>query len=522
MLQSSKNSNASLLAFASSLSDEEWLNMMIRSVQNPIVDGIELPGFPSEEFQRNTVGSVGVNAISYEAYNFYRLIKQYASQLGIALNRGTTLLDFGCGWGRMIRFFLKDIASENLYGIDVDPIMVDTCNQTVRYGNYSVVKPLPPTQFADNSFDIICAYSVFSHLAEPAHIQWIEEFSRILKPGGILLATTQARRFLEFCRALQGQKHDSLWHQYLAKSFLDIDAAYAKYDAGQFLYSATGGGSVRDASFYGEALIPQQYVEREWTKYLQFRDFMDVPEMLPQSLIVMQKAQSIRSVSENKKQSSNSSIEKDYQSGKDSLLQPDKNDLKSLNQNSKQLDEEIIERALDINCWLTQAELTRNSATLVGGSATKDKSSATLPLSKLFRKVETKLLGKATFEIKDITYFCLEDSEHFWGGWLDFPRKGDVFEGYGLYLSGWVIGKKKPGVTMQLLFDENLIGEIAINVPRPDVRNAYTFLQQGSDLFGYAGSVNLEVLPNEGKLRLVCVFTDNSSVPMGLVEYCKY
>ena len=105
-----------------------------------------------------------------------------------------------------------------------------------------------------------------------------------------MLATTQARRFLEYVRSLQGQEHEFLWHQHLAKSFLDIDATYADYDAGKFIYSATGGGETRDASFYGEALIPQAYVEREWTKYLQFRDFVDDANVLPQSLIVMQKA----------------------------------------------------------------------------------------------------------------------------------------------------------------------------------------------------------------------------------------
>lgn len=289
MIQQVKLSNEAILNQADHLSDEEWREMIIRSVENTLVDGLELPGYPSEEFQRGTVGSHGVHAVAFEGYAFYRLIKQYAAQLGLSLNRNSSILDFGCGWGRMIRFFLKDIDARNLYGVDVDPAMVKTCTDTVRYGNYSLVNSIPPTQFADNSLDVIYAYSVFSHLAEPTHIQWIQEFARILKPNGLLLVTTQARRFLEYVRSLQGQEHEFHWHQNLAKSFLDIDAAYADYDAGKFLFSATGGGETRDASFYGEALIPKAYVEREWTKYLQFRDFVDDANVLPQSLIVMQK-----------------------------------------------------------------------------------------------------------------------------------------------------------------------------------------------------------------------------------------
>jgi len=64
------------------------------------------------------------------------------------------------------------------------------------------VPALPPVEFPAGFFDIIYAYSVFSHLNEDTHLKWIEEFSRILKAGGLLLVTTQARRFIDFCESL--------------------------------------------------------------------------------------------------------------------------------------------------------------------------------------------------------------------------------------------------------------------------------------------------------------------------------
>jgi SAM-dependent methyltransferase len=286
---SSESINASILKYASHLTDREWLEVILKTVEHPIVDDMRLPGFPPDEIQRMIVGSSNEHTLR-EAFNFYSEIKQYAAQLGRTLTHNSRILDFGCGWGRIIRFFLKDISANNLYGIDVDPQMIDICLETVKYGNYSTVQPLPPTEFADESFDIIYAYSVFSHLAEPVHIKWVEEFSRILKPGGILLATTQGRNFIEFCRSLRGQTHPSAWHQALSNSFLDTEAALADYDRGKFLYSGTGGGGPRDKSFYGEAIISPGYVKREWTKYLIFCDFADALTRLPQSLIVMQKS----------------------------------------------------------------------------------------------------------------------------------------------------------------------------------------------------------------------------------------
>jgi SAM-dependent methyltransferase len=288
MANPSTSSNARILARCGQMTDHEWFDLLDKSAENKPTEGIELPGFPPEEFQRSTIGNAGPGAL-IEGQRFYTLIKQYAHRLGVSLDpQETTILDFGCGWGRMTRFFLKDVAAENLHGVDVIPFMIQTCKSMIPHGNFSVVTAEPPTSFAANSFDIIFAYSVFSHLAENVHIKWIEEFSRLLKPGGLLVVTTQPRRFLDLCESLRGEQ--SGWHKCLANSFLDINAAYADYDNGKFLYSPTGGEPPLDPSFYGEALIPPQYVEREWTKYLRFCDFFDDVNVLFQAVVVMQKA----------------------------------------------------------------------------------------------------------------------------------------------------------------------------------------------------------------------------------------
>jgi hypothetical protein len=63
----------------------------------------------------------------------------------------------------------------------------------------------------------------------------------------------------------------------------------AGYDAGEYLYSATGGSSYRSADFYGEAVIPEGYIRSRWTEFLQVADFVDDRIVLPQALIVLQK-----------------------------------------------------------------------------------------------------------------------------------------------------------------------------------------------------------------------------------------
>ncbi|MFN6559634.1 MAG: methyltransferase domain-containing protein, partial [Nostoc sp. ChiSLP01] len=272
--------------------NEDWLKVLLQSVNNPIINGIELPGFPSDEIQTSSVGSTAKNNLQ-EAFNFYCIIKKYLSSFGRNLSSDSHVLDFGCGWGRIIRFFLKDVPINNVYGVDVDEEMINLCRKTVKYGKYNVVNSSPPSDLPSESFDLIYAYSVFSHLNEATHIKWIEEFSRILKPNGLLIVTTRSRSHLDLCRSLREQgSHKDSHAQGLANSFVDYHAALSAYDNGKFLHEATGGGVSRPASFYGETLIPRGYVEREWTRFLIFRDFMYDSTVIPQAIIVMQKAAS--------------------------------------------------------------------------------------------------------------------------------------------------------------------------------------------------------------------------------------
>jgi SAM-dependent methyltransferase len=272
----------------SGTSDLDWLNVLIRSINEPVIDGVQMPGFPSDEIQRNSVGASGEHTLR-EAFNFFSIVKRYANQVGRPLKNGTRVLDFGCGWGRILRFFLKDCGPANLWGLDLDPDLLVVCKETMPQSNFVIVPPLGPTTLESGAFDVITAYSVFSHLAEHASLGWIKEFSRLLKPGGLMIVTTEPRDFIELCRSLRGREHEFAWYTGLANSFVDTDAAYAAYDSGQYLYSGTGGGLIRPPDFYGEALIPKGYVQTQWTPYLNYVDFVDDRGVLPQALIVMQK-----------------------------------------------------------------------------------------------------------------------------------------------------------------------------------------------------------------------------------------
>lgn len=251
-----------------------------------------LPKMPEENLQLQFTGGSGFKTLS-EAYSFYLFIKRTMKIKGSAINTETKILDYGCGWGRIIRFFLKDTYPSNLFGIDCDEEIIKVCKNSDLRCNFDVNNIFPPTTFEDNFFDLIYTYSVFSHLSEHAHKLWLEEFKRILKPGGILVATTRDRDFIITCAKIREMNDSNIpfFAKGLTGAFVNTDKCIREYNDGKFVYDPVGGGGIRDGSFYGEACIPPKYVQKEWNKYFKNVNFINYKkhQYFNQNAIIAQK-----------------------------------------------------------------------------------------------------------------------------------------------------------------------------------------------------------------------------------------
>lgn len=238
--------------------------------------------------QQNWTGSIG-DATLQEAFDFYRLVLARSRAYGRPVGRATRVLDFGCGWGRITRFFLREVDPGNLVGSDCYAEALVEARRNSRWGQFVLTDPRPPAPFQDGSLDLIYLYSVFSHLAESIHLDWLREFHRLLRPGGLVIATTRKRAFILECAALRARTAVPVFAAGGAGSFIDTEEALRRYDAGEFCHSPTGGGGVLADSFYGETCIPRVYAEREWGKLFTVRDFLDSDPHCPQTVAVLQK-----------------------------------------------------------------------------------------------------------------------------------------------------------------------------------------------------------------------------------------
>lgn len=123
-------------------------------------------------------------------------IRTLLDRADVVLEQHATVLDFGVGCGRIARHWAT-VNGPSFYGCDIDADAVAWCRRNLPFVNAAVNHLEPPLPYVGETFDLVYAYSVFTHLPEHAQRPWIEELSRVIRPGGLLLFTTHGDATLE-------------------------------------------------------------------------------------------------------------------------------------------------------------------------------------------------------------------------------------------------------------------------------------------------------------------------------------
>lgn len=114
---------------------------------------------------------------------------------GVPIESVKSILDFGCGCGRILRWYAALRHQCEMWGCDYNPALVAWCQKNLsEIARFKVNQANPPLDFEDNKFEFVYAYSVFTHLAVEQQQPWLKELVRLLRPGGLLLITVHGRR----------------------------------------------------------------------------------------------------------------------------------------------------------------------------------------------------------------------------------------------------------------------------------------------------------------------------------------
>jgi len=169
----------------------------------------------------------------------------------------TSILDFGCGYGRVLRALKEAFPHASLAASDIDRDGVDFCASRFEATPYYSSRALDEIVIAQK-FDVIWCGSVFTHLPLRAWRQLFTLFSQVLEPRrGVLIFTTHGRVVA-----------DRLRTGYFAYG---LDDSQQRVVLDGFESTGFGYSDYSGQNEYGIALSSPSYVCNEVCKCEQFR-----------------------------------------------------------------------------------------------------------------------------------------------------------------------------------------------------------------------------------------------------------
>ena len=237
-----------------SLSDKDWISYLVRSIQEPLIEDVQFPAFPDADLQNRIHGNYGPRSIR-EAGRFYQFCKEntYKSR---EHSQKCRLLDFGAGWGRIVRPFMRDFEYSNMYGFEPDFLFCAIARQLNPYITIFSGTTMPSGILPKSYFDLVVGWSIFSHLSPKSASAWLSELSSILRTGGWCVLTTWGLEFLERLQREELAKargEDIHWYSEICiRAAGSIDDRIEDFKKGEFVWFTSG-----KSDLYGEAFLSE-------------------------------------------------------------------------------------------------------------------------------------------------------------------------------------------------------------------------------------------------------------------------
>ena len=197
---------------------------------------------------------------------------------GVGSGEVRAVLDFGCGYGRVLRALRRQFPHAALTASDVDRGGVDFCART--FGATGVYSSTDPSELSfDQRFDLIWVGSVFTHLDMPRWDGFLRALGGALTQSGVLVFTTHGPECEERLRSgdldysLERAEIERLLGEYSASGF--GFGGYAPSDRHDYPDSGAYGVSVVDRNV-ARSLIEQAGLTYVHTIPIGWDDHQDV------------------------------------------------------------------------------------------------------------------------------------------------------------------------------------------------------------------------------------------------------
>jgi SAM-dependent methyltransferase len=157
-----------------------------------------LPAMAPDDVTRRWTGGDPVQVMNL-AVDFARTCaERYTALTGRTL-QDRRILDFGCGYGRILRVF--SFFSDAVVGVDAWPTSLDQCRRVGLGDTVFQSEELPDRLPVEGGFDFLTAFSVFTHLSLEATRRSLAALRGSANPDALLAITIRPVEYWDFAVA---------------------------------------------------------------------------------------------------------------------------------------------------------------------------------------------------------------------------------------------------------------------------------------------------------------------------------
>ncbi len=201
------------------------------------------------------------------------------------------VFDFGCASGRVLRHFVVENQFQSpsqrrdLWGSDLNYRHIRWLEAHLPEIKAVFNPAIPSLPLEDRSFDLVTAFSVFTHL-DTFESTWLCELRRVLSPGGLAYITVHNEATWEDLRAEAGQGSGAVSRHY--QSLLAADPEIDKKLAGEMPAPRLIFRFARQGPYTSQVFHTTAYLRQVWGR------FFEILEILPryhfhQTVVLMRK-----------------------------------------------------------------------------------------------------------------------------------------------------------------------------------------------------------------------------------------
>ncbi len=230
---------------------EEFGNLLLEAPPDAPVLRQLLPTMASEETQRHWTGDCG-SSLMATSLAFMQAVNQ-ASREYLGHGIQGKVLDYGCGWGRLLRLLLWYVDPKDIYGADPWQLSLDMCRQHNVPGQLALCDFVPTSLPFTETFDLIYAFSVFTHLSEKTADAVLRTLRHGINANGMLAITIRPAKYWDY--------HGPWREAYTREAMLE------RHESEGFAFVPHEREAVDGDITYGDTSMTLDFIRRRWPQW---------------------------------------------------------------------------------------------------------------------------------------------------------------------------------------------------------------------------------------------------------------